>query len=301
MAFSAAGKSGVNFLNTLLVIDLTLLKWRGLVMSILSTPFIVNCWFAGLIVGDLQDTNWKWGYGMFAIIIPVVLLPAIFVMTYFDKQANISDHFQSGKSNNKKESLMNYISIIRQGLIDIDAFGLLLLGFGFALLLLPFSLAGTAENGWRNPSLIAMMVIDGALLITFGIFEYYFSAFPSMPIRVLNRTLVMSLIIDSFYFLAGYIGLLYFSSYVFVVKDWSYQNWTYFNNALTLALCVFGVIAGICFRFTHRYKMWQLLGLSMRIISYGILIDGKNSTTNTARLIVHPILAGGGGGFSVVA
>lgn len=93
----------------------------------------------------------------------------------------------------------------------------------------------------------------------------------------------------------------FFSSYVFVVKDWSYADWTYFNNTLTLALCVFGVIAGILFRITRRYKIWQLLGLAMRIISYGVLIQGKGSTVVTGALIAHPILAGGGGGFSVVA
>lgn len=124
-----------------------------------------------------------------------------------------------------------------------------------------------------------------------------------MPKRILNVTLVMSIIIDFFYYFAGYIGLLYFPSYVFVVKYWNYTNWTYFNNTLTLALCIFGVIAGILFRVTRRYKIWQLLGLAMRIISYGILILGKGSTIVTGALIAHPILAGGGGGggISVVA
>lgn len=266
-----------------------------------SNTFIINCWFAGLIVGDLRVANWKWGYGMFAIIIPVVLLPAIALMTYFDKTVTLADSFSAGKSKTKKEELYNIVSIIKQGLIEVDAFGLLLLGFGFALLLLPFSLAGSADNGWRNPSLIAMIIVGGLLVIAFFVYEIYYAPFPAMPKRILNVTLVMSIIIDFFYYFAGYIGLLYFSSYVFVVKDWNYTNWTYFNNTLTLALCIFGVIAGILFRVTRRYKIWQLLGLAMRIISYGILILGKGSTIVTGALIAHPILAGGGGGLSVVA
>lgn len=32
----------------------------------------------------------------------------------------------------------------------IDAFGLILLGTGWSLLLLPFTLYTTAENGWKN-------------------------------------------------------------------------------------------------------------------------------------------------------
>lgn len=301
LGLATVGKTGVNFVNSLIVIDFTPLKWRGFVTSILAAPFIINCWFAGLIVGDLQVANWKWGYGMFAIIIPVVLSPAIMVMTYFDKKVTPTDSFSTGKADTKKETLHNILSVIKLGLIEVDAFGLLLLGFGFALLLLPFSLSGSADDGWKNPSLIAMMIVGGLLIIVFFTYEIYYAPFPAMPKRILNVTLVMSIIIDFFYYFAGYIGLLYFSSYVFVVKDWSYKNWTYFNNALTLALCIFGVIAGVLFRITRRYKIWQLVGLGMRIISYGILIQGKGSTIVTGALIAHPILAGGGGGFSVVA
>lgn len=181
LGIATVGKTGVDFVNTLIVIDFTPLKWRGFVTSILATPFIINCWFAGLIVGDLRVANWKWGYGMFAIIIPVVLLPAIALMTYFDKTVTLADSFSAGKSKTKKEELYNIVSIIKQGLIEVDAFGLLLLGFGFALLLLPFSLAGSADNGWRNPSLIAMIIVGGLLVIAFFVYEIYYAPFPAMP------------------------------------------------------------------------------------------------------------------------
>lgn len=48
----------------------------------MSTPFIVNTWFAGLIVQDFKDSNWRWGYGMIAIIMPVILSPGILVLQY---------------------------------------------------------------------------------------------------------------------------------------------------------------------------------------------------------------------------
>lgn len=301
LGLAAAGKAGVAFVNALLVIDFTPLKWRGFVTSMLATPHIFNCWFAGLIVEDLQATNWKWGYGMFAIIIPVVLTPAITIMTYLDRKVTLSEKFSLGAGRDTKQTVKNIYTVVKQGLLEIDALGLLFLGFGFALFLLPFSLAGAASNGWKNPSLIAMLIVGGLLIITFFIYEVYYAPFPCMPKRILNVTLIMSVVIDFFYFFAGYIGLLFFSSYVFVVKDWSYRDWTYFNNTLTLALCIFGVIAGVLFRVTHRYKPWQLLGLGMRIIGYGIMIQGRGSTTATAALIAHPILIGGGGGLSVVA
>lgn len=92
----------------------------------------------------------------------------------------------------------------------MDAFGLLLLGFGFALLLLPFSLTGSADNGWKNPSLIAMIIVGGLLVIAFFVYEIYYAPFPAILKRILNVTLVMSIIIDFFYYFAGYIGCFIF-------------------------------------------------------------------------------------------
>lgn len=46
-----------------------------------------------------------------------------------------------------------------------------------------------------------------------------------------NKTFLLSIVIDFVYLLAGQMHLLYFSSFVFIVKDWSVKNWTYFNSA----------------------------------------------------------------------
>ena len=88
-----------------------------------------------------------------------------------------------------------------RNLEDIDALGLLLLGFGWALLLLPFSLKTYADHGWKNPSLIAMMVVGGVLLIAYVVYEIFWARVPSAPRRlVFNKTFIMAVIIDSVYF-----------------------------------------------------------------------------------------------------
>lgn len=93
---------------------------------------------------------------------------------------------------------------------------------------------------------------------------------------------------------------LYWSSYVYVAKPWSYQNWVYYGNTLTLALCIFGPIAGLLQRWTHRYKAIQIFGLCMKIIGMGILLDGHRATDNTAAMVLSMILIGAGGAMSVV-
>ncbi|OAA69488.1 siderophore iron transporter [Cordyceps fumosorosea ARSEF 2679] len=148
----------------------------------------------------------------------------------------------------------------------IDAVGLVLLGFGWSLLLLPFSLKTYAEHGWRKPSMIAMMVVP------YVVYEVKWAKIPSAPRRLMcNKTFIMSIIIYSFYFFAGNMRGLYWSSYVYVAKPGSQQDWVYYGNTMTLALCIFGPITGLLQRWTHRYKAIQLTGLCLKIIGLGII------------------------------
>lgn len=93
---------------------------------------------------------------------------------------------------------------------------------------------------------------------------------------------------------------LYWSSYVLIAKPWSHQDWVYYGNTLTLALCIFGVVAGLIQRWTHRYKALQLFGLCLKIIGMGILLDGRRATNNTAAMVISMVMIGAGGAFSVV-
>ncbi|KAJ4259588.1 hypothetical protein NW762_007518 [Fusarium torreyae] len=324
--FVAIGSSGLDLTNDIIVADLTPLEWRGFASSILSTPFIINTWFAGKIVGALQGRDqWRWGYGMFAIIMPAALSPAVATLIYLDRKAKKEGIVNIASSNAARraareiaeengyhgphgaivapaaETDRSWIEALKSNLQEIDAFGLILLGFGWSLLLLPFSLKTYAAHGWRNPSLIAMMVVGGVLLIAYVTYEMKWAKVPSAPRRlVFNKTFIMAIIIDSVYMLAGNIRGLYFSSYTLIAKDWSYQNWVYYGNTLTLALCIAGPLVGLAQRWTHRYRTIQIAGLCIKIIGMGILIDGRKATDNTGALVMSMILVGFGGSMSVV-
>lgn len=297
-ALVAVGSAGLDLLNDIIVGDLTPLKWRGFVASILATPFIINTWFAGLIVEDLLETNWRWGYGMFAIIMPVVVAPAIFIMFYLEaksRKLRILENESNTETPPVKKRLWNV-------LLEVDAPGLVIMGFGWSLLLLPFSLYPYADNQWKNPSIIAMIIVGAILLIVYVLYEIFVAPHPSAPKRVVfNKTFLMAVIIDFIYMMAGNMRSLYLSSYVWIVKDWSAQQWTYFNNTLTLALCIFGVVAGIIQRLTHRFKVLQIAGLIIKICGMSTLIDTNGfARQNTQALIWMQILVGVGGSFSVI-
>lgn len=309
--FIALGSSGLALMNDILVADLTPLKWRGLMSSMLSVPYLVTTWVSGYIVENIVGSNWRWGYGMFTIITPVALAPAIAVMFWLDHRANktgqnlfMNDPFYKKKLEVQKateKSWKVWYSLIKEAMIEIDAFGLILVGFAFSLLLLPFSLYGYADNGWNNPSMIAMMVVGGVLLIAYIIYEIWFSPFPSLPKRTLtNRTFISCVIIDVMYMLGGYFRILYFSSYTMVVLNLSTQDWVYFSNTLTMGLCFFGVVAGVVFRIFHRYKAFQVAGCCIKIIGMGLAVKATKDGASVNILTAAVVLEGFRDAFAVV-
>jgi Sugar (and other) transporter len=62
MLIYTVGHSGLNLVTELLVADLSSLKWRGLVLSLTSLPFLVNTFLGAEIVHTIIESgNWRWG------------------------------------------------------------------------------------------------------------------------------------------------------------------------------------------------------------------------------------------------
>jgi hypothetical protein len=50
-------------------------------------------------------------------------------------------------------------------------------------------------------------------------------------------------------------------------------------------LCFFGIIAGLIQRWTHRYKLLQIIGLGIKIIGMGLLVSGGRGTTSIVNFV----------------
>ncbi|GAA5873360.1 hypothetical protein JCM16303_001101 [Sporobolomyces ruberrimus] len=307
--FSQIGSSGFDLLNTIILADLVPLKYRGLSMGLLSSPYLVTVWYTSEIVAALStDDKWRWGYGMYAIIYPVFWIPACFCMFWLERRALkdglINVEAARAGIEDSQVDLVPQVDqrTLRQKMIqvyhEVDTIGLILLGFGWSLLLLPFSLYGGAKGGFENRSLIAMMAVGSLCLILYPVYEWKFAKYPSMPKRILlNRSFATAVLINVVYFIAAYLQLLYLSSYVYIVTDISPRNWNYFNNVQNMGLCGVAIIAGVLMTATHRFKFWQIFGLCIRAVGYGLLVD-KNGVHNYGRLIMSQFLSGAGSAFS---
>ncbi|KAI7153722.1 hypothetical protein KC349_g8184 [Hortaea werneckii] len=301
-SFTAFGKSGLDLLSDIIVGDLTPLQWRGFWGGMLSTPFLVTTFINGFISDSFVPDNWRWGLGMFAIMIPVLLIPAIWTLYGMQHKAkrmgmvSMGDSGLARKDGVKTTSFDQYTTLARSAATEMDLIGLILLGMAFSLILLALNLAPSATGGWGNPSMIAMLVVGFVVLGVFVTYETLAASVPITPKRILkNRAFLSAVIVNIFNQMASATRNNYFSSYIYIIKPWSNYTWTIFISATTLTLCFMSPVGGLLHRLTHRYKTLMVIGAAIKLVGYGLQVNGDTrSTLSTARLAVSQVLLGMG-------
>ena len=288
-AFTSVGKAGLNLLGQIMVGDLTTLQWRGFWTSLTIAPYIVTVFINGFISSAFIPHGWRWGIGMFAIMIPGVLIPAIVALYATQHRARTMGVVQNYPNFNRG----SIAQTVWGGLVAVDLPGLVLLGFSFSLILLPLSLAQSADNGWNNPRIIAMEVVGFVVLVLFIAFEIHAAPKPIMTKRIIqNKVFLAGLGANLFDQMTTALSGNYFPSYIYVIKDWDNYTWTIFTGCSNLAVTVFSLLAGYLQARQHRYRNQMIVGAVLKIIGYAICITGNRSTQNTAPLAVSQILLG---------
>ncbi|KAK5050405.1 hypothetical protein LTR84_003686 [Exophiala bonariae] len=315
---SSTGQSGFDLITDIIVGDLSPLQWRGFTSAMTSFPFLFLPFVGSKIQASLctgnTDECWRWGFGMFCIIAPVLVSPIIITLFYADRQAKKAGElsFAASRLEAKKaqeaqtmqvqrSSLNNRFTTFGRLLDEIDIIGLLLLALGFALILLPFSLARDADGGWSNRSMIAMIVCGFVILGLFIIWDVKYANYPLLNKRVWhNKTFISAVIIDIFYMVSGNVRSTYYTTWVYVIKPWNNYEWGNFVAITTVTLTLFGLLAGLYHRIFHRYKALQLFGLSLRVLALGLTYWAVGSNASAAALVFSQLLNGMGGAMSVV-
>ncbi|KAL2802179.1 hypothetical protein BJX63DRAFT_438118 [Aspergillus granulosus] len=315
---SATGQAGLDLTTDIIVGDLTPLQWRGFVSAMTSFPYLFLPFVGSKIQASVcsSDLNscWRWGFGMFCIIAPVLVTPIIATLFYADHKAKqagelsfASSHLEtrtaieSGTMQIQRQSLNSRLTTFRDLLTQIDIIGLLLLALAFALILLPFSLARDAQGGWSNPSMIAMITVGFVILLLFLTWEILLAPYPILNRRVWNnKAFLCAVIIDIFYMVSGNVRSTYYTTWVLLIKPWDTYNWGNFVAITTVSLTFFGLLAGLYHRLFHRYKVLQIFGLSLRLLGLGITYWAVGDNASTAALVFSQLLNAAGGACSVV-
>ena len=197
--FYSAGSTGLQILQQIFIADTSDLLNRALFSTLPDLPDLVTVWVGAPIAESVvKHSTWRWGYGLWAIVLPTAFSPlALSLFLNFRKA--------------KKQQLLptspwkgaTFVGGFKNIWYDLDIMGLLLLSAAFSLILIPLTLAASAKHGWHNASIIAMVVIGCVCLVVFPFWESSSKLAPRafMPLRMFaNRNILAGCAIGFFYF-----------------------------------------------------------------------------------------------------
>ncbi|KAJ7343319.1 major facilitator superfamily domain-containing protein [Mycena albidolilacea] len=294
----AIGSTGVQLLTQVVIADITTLKWRGLVLSLNSVPFLINAFVGSNIsAAIIECAGWRQGYGLFAILIPVGLSPLIITLFWSERitRRKRQTHARGGPKKTYAQRLLDTAE-------ELDAVGLLLIGASISLTLLPISLAKHTEN-WRDATgMLAIFVLGLLFIPVFALWNFRWANYPVIPFRfVVNRSVIGASLIGAFDFLAFYLTYTYLFSFVVVVKGWKLINTTYFMQLQSIAMTLGGILTGIYMHRFRRYKMLLVSGLVIRLLGVGIMLHSCGPDGSDLALVMTQVLQGIGGGIAALS
>jgi hypothetical protein len=288
----------VSYILTVFIADTSTLKNRALMLSFATSPYVITTWVGGPVAQSvLSGPGWRWAFGIFTIIIPIVVIPLAILVLYNDRKAR--------KQGLLEESHIQWnLSAIKRFCIAIDLVGILILVSGMALFLLPFSLWSYQSQQWHSPMIIGMVVAGAILLLAFPIWEKFFAPVTFIPYHLLlDRTVFAAGIMFVFVYFNSAVWGSYFGSMLQVVWNLNVKNASYVTSINRVVSCFWCLAAvGPAIRITGRFKWTAVFfALPLDILAVGLMIHFRQPGTDIGYIVMTQIFTSVAGGTIVIA
>lgn len=165
--FYSAGSTGLQILQQVFIADSSNLLNRAFLALLPEFPFLVTVWIGPTIADAvLKHASWRWGYGMWSIILPASFLPLALSLLLNQRKARRLNLIKL-----KSRPRGGVFAVLRRTWYDLDMGGLILLSAAVTLILVPLTLAANSKNGWKSDSIVAMIVVGLFCLIALPFWE----------------------------------------------------------------------------------------------------------------------------------
>lgn len=296
--FYWVGYTGTVYVNGIFVADTSALRNRGLMFAFTGCPYIFTVWITGpLSQAFLDGPGWRWCFGVFAIITPIICAPLFFIFKHNENKAK-----KAGLIKPREASGRTVIESIKYYLIEFDIVGLLLICTGLALFLLSFSLYSYQENTWKSPLIICFLIFGGLLIIAFALYEKFLAPVTFIPYALLlDRSVFGACILAGVLFIVFYIWNSYFYSMLFVVYDLNATHAGYIGNIYSIGSCLWAIVVGFWIRYDGRVKPVALyFGIPMTILGVALMIEFRQPGVNIGYIVMCQIFYAFAGGTLVI-
>ncbi|KAH7010234.1 putative transporter [Ilyonectria destructans] len=258
------GHIGMMYVVDVMLPDFTSLRNRMIMFGLNGTPLICST-FAGPKITELfySNLNFRWAFGAFAIMITGVCLPVALVMILMQRKALKTGGLP------EKVSDRTTLQSIQHYFIEFDVTGIILITAVFSLILLPFSIATYAPNGWASGYIIAMEVLADLCVPVFYFWEVRFARVQFLPWNCWNA---------------------HFGSYLQVVHRLSITSANYVLNSFALTSGILSPLFGWLIHYTEEFKWTAYAGVTCVVLGTTLLIPFRQPDTHVGILTMTQVL-----------
>ncbi|KAH8168312.1 major facilitator superfamily protein [Sarocladium implicatum] len=287
------GHIALMYVISVIISDMTSLKNRALVFAVNGLPRIAST-FLGPIIAQrfYEDSNYRWAFGAFAIILTGFSIPAMSVMVFMYRKAD-----KAGLVPKREPSGRTWYQSIIHYAIEIDVVGIILLCGAVILTTIPFSLVSFAPNGWQTPYIGGMIATGVLLYPIFWFYEFRVAPKQFLEYRYLkNGTILGSCFLYGAMFLSSFTWNAYLYSYIQVVYllDITYSN--YVVNSYSLTSTVFAPLIALIIAYTGNFKWTAYAGVPIMLLGTALILPMRTAD-NAGLIAMTQVLVGLGAGF----
>ena len=289
------GYTCIVLLLEILVADFSSMRARVFFSYIPALPFIINTWISGSVTSAvLSVTTWRWGIGMWCIIYPIASMPLLITLYSIERRVIMPE----GRKSKSFSNTMQYLGFgkARTSLFhQLDVVGLVTLVSSFSLILAPLTIVGGTVSHWRNPGIIASLVVGFLLVPVFVFWERKGARTPLVPFHLLtDRGVWAALAVRSLLNFSWYVQGNYLYTVLIVAFDFPIETATRILSLFSFFGVVSGVIVGaIVYRF-RRLKFIIVAGTCLFMVGYFVLykFPGGASIHSKSGIIGGQVLLG---------
>lgn len=257
-------------------------------LAFATSPYIAFSWVGGPISQSVLDgPGWRWGFGIWALVLPVVVLPLAALLEWNQRKARKAGLLAPKEVRLTWSSAKDYV-------LQVDLGGCIILAGGLALFLLPFSLYSYQADQWESPMIICMLVFGCVLLVGFVFYERFVAPVTFIPFPLLmDRTVFSAGLMFMFVFFNNRVWGAFFGSQLQVVWDLDVTDASYITSIRRVGQCLFGILVGFLIRWTGRFKWIALsLGIPLYMLALGLLIRFRSYGSDIGLVAMCQIFAG---------
>jgi hypothetical protein len=298
--FFYVGYNSIDFSITVFIADTSQLKKRGFFIGYAASPWLITTWVYGKAVDRIVEPGGLglgWGFGIFAIIVPIVCAPLIAMFFWHESKAKKEGLITARPDRGSfPQKVMFYAK-------EFDVIGLLILATGLSLFLLAFNIYSYQVNQWKSPLIICFLVFGLLLIICFGLWEKYFAPVTFIPWPLLkNRTVIFTYTMACTLYIGWYTWNSYFYSLMIVNYNQPVLYATYLNNVYTMGSCFICLVYGVALLYYGKLKWYSLFwGVPLTMLGVGLMLAFRQADVNIGYIVMCLIFIAFGGGVLVTS